>query len=143
MQPPTTNPASSSDPTNPFINDLGPQASATPVEEVNAPAGGGKKVTVGQIGKSGTYIFNGIITREEYNPDLMRWEALKNYDIMRRSDATVQALLDVIKLPILSATWSIQAASDDPIDIEIADWVRFNLFENNIVFTDLLSEIMT
>lgn len=123
--------------------DLAPRETATPIEEVTAPAGGGKKITVGQIGKSGTYIFNGIITREEYNPDLMRWEALKNYDIMRRSDATVQALLDVIKLPILSATWSIQAASDDEKDIEIANWVRFNLFENNIVFTDLLSEVMT
>lgn len=143
MQPSNNSPASLSDPNNPYQNDLGPEASATPTEEVTAPAGGGKKVQIGQIGKSGTYIFNGIITREEYNPDLMRWEALKNYDIMRRSDATVQAALEVIKLPILSATWSIQSASDDDRDQEIADWVRFNLFENNIVFSDLLSEIMT
>lgn len=140
---PTQSPASLSDPNNPYQNDLGPAQQAEPVEDVAAPAGGGKKVTVGQIGKSGTYIFNGIITREEYNPDLMRWEALKNYDIMRRSDATVQALLDVIKLPILSASWSVQAASDDQKDLDIADWVRFNLFDSNIVFTDLLSEVMT
>lgn len=140
MQPPTTNPLGN--PTNPYLSDLGPAASATPTEEVTAP-GDKRKVTIGQIGKSGTYIFNGIITREEYNPDLLRWEALKNYDIMRRSDAVVQALLEVIKLPILSATWTIQAASDDEQDIRIADWVRFNLFENNIIFTDLLSEVMT
>lgn len=142
MNPQNTSPASTSDPNNPYMNDLGPNNTATPVEEVSAPAKG-EKATIGQIGKSGTYLFNGIITREEYNPDLMRWEALKNFDIMRRSDATVQALLDVIKLPILSANWTIQAASDDPKDIEIADWVRFNLFENGISFSDLLSEVMT
>lgn len=141
MQPPNPSAPSLADPTNPYQNAFGPGQTATPIEDVKSPTG--ETVEKGQRGKSGTYIFSGIITREEYNPDLQRWEALKNYDIMRRSDATVQALLEVIKLPILSATWTVQAASDDPQDIEIADWVRHCLFEYKIVFPDLLSEILT
>lgn len=121
-------------------NGFGPAQTATPTEVVKSPSG--QAVTTGQIGKSGTFLFNGIITREEYNPDLMRWELLKNIDIMRRSDATIKAALKVVKLPILSTTWRIEAASDDPQDIEIADWVRFNLFDN-IDFPSTLSEVLT
>lgn len=140
MQPNQNAPTITS-PQNPYMQQLGPPESADPLVVVKSPTG--EEVSLGQRGKSGTYIFNGIITREEYNSDLMRWEALKNYDIMRRSDATVRATLKVCKLPILSATWTIEAATDEQKDIDIAEFVRNQLFESNITFPDLLNEIMT
>jgi hypothetical protein len=109
-------------------------------QEVKSPTG--DQVTTGQAGRSGTYIFSGIITNEEYNSDLTRWEALKNYDIMRRSDATIGAALSAVKLPIISATYSIQAASEDAADVDAADFVRRELFDREIDFVATLREIL-
>jgi phage gp29-like protein len=97
----------------------------------------------GEIGRSGTLIFNGLITSEEYNRDLIGKPALKVYDTMRRSDGTVAAALKACKLPILSADWSIEAASDTAQDIEVADFVRDQLFSAEVNFQDLLREALT
>lgn len=97
----------------------------------------------GEIGRSGTLIFSGLITSEEYNRDLIGKQALKVYDRMRRSDATVNASLLVCKLPILSTDWSVVPASDSPQDVEIADFVRDQLFSSNVNFQDFLREALS
>lgn len=93
-------------------------------------------------GYSGTLVFNGIITQEEYNKDLIGRKALEKYDIMRRSDATVRAALLACKLPILSTTWTVEAASDDPTHILQADFVRRELMGRAIDFTSFLREAL-
>lgn len=112
----------------------------TEPQDVKSPSG--QEVELGRRGQSGTYIFGGIITREEYNNDLIRFKGLEQYDIMRRSDGTVRAALKVCKQPILSATWNIEAASDKQADQDKAEFIRQQLFEN-INFYDVLSEILT
>lgn len=94
-------------------------------------------------GASGTYIYSGLITREEYNPKLTGKNAIKTYDQMRRSDATVRAVLQICKLPILSADWDIQPASEDAADEEIAEFVKNELFNHNVNFHDFLREGLT
>lgn len=95
-------------------------------------------------GQSGTVIFRGIITQEEYNAKLANTlSANKIYDTMRRSDATVRSTLQVCKLPILSSTWDIEAASDDEADQYIAEFVKDELFERNVNFTNFLKEALT
>jgi phage gp29-like protein len=96
-----------------------------------------------EIGQTGTAIYKGIITLEEYNNKMRGRQGLRLMDVMRRSDATVRATLQVCKLPILSTAWSIQPASDDKQDIEIADFVRRELMERNIVWHDFLREGLT
>lgn len=96
-----------------------------------------------QLGKSGTTIFSGYITGEEYNPNLTGKQAIKNYEIMRRSDATVHATLQVCKLPILSTRWKINPASDDEIDQQRAKFIQRELFERNVVFSNFLREGLT
>lgn len=118
-----------------------PTTDNLPVEPVRTPSG--QEAELGQIGRSGTYIFNGIITQEEYNADLYRTEALKIYDQMRRSDGTVSAILLACKLPIISVPWSIQPASDDEQDIKIANFVTQELMNRNIQFSDFLREGLT
>ncbi len=103
-----------------------------------------KTVSTGEIGQSGTLIFNGIITNEEYNRELVGKSALKIYDRMRRSDGTVAAAVRVCRLPIQSASWTMEAASDSAEDIKIADFVRQNLFNNeNFEFSELLREVLS
>lgn len=82
-----------------------------------------------QFGAYGTQIFHGFITGEEYNPDLSGHNGLRTFDEMRRSDASVRASLDIITLPIMGADWDIEAASDDPQDQLVAEFVKHNLFE--------------
>lgn len=139
---PTVNPmgAGAATVSNPY--DLLPMPTAAPVNNVETVSAPGGKVELGERGRAGTYIFGGIITQEEYNKDLQRWEALAVYDQMRRSDSTVRALLNAVKLPILSTMWSIQPASDDPQDIYVADFIRRELFSRNVTFSDLLREAL-
>jgi len=81
-----------------------------------------------ETGASGTNISQGIISGEEYNPKLTGANALKAYDEMRRSDATVKAALRAVKLPIKSAEYRIDAAADDENRV-VANVVHKSLFE--------------
>lgn len=83
----------------------------------------------GEIGKTGTEIFSGIISGEEYLSTLQGRQGLKKYDEMRRSDATVAAVLLAIKLPILGSVAKIKPASDTDEDKKVADFVKAALFE--------------
>jgi phage gp29-like protein len=105
---------------------------------LNLPAQSGQ-----EIGASGTYFFRGYITAEEYSIDLQGKYGLQVYDVMRKSDPTVHTILNVCKQPILSADWDIETASDDPKDVEIADRARYEFFNRNITFTDLMREGLT
>ncbi len=95
-------------------------------------------------GSSGTVIFKGLITQEEYNVRLSNpISANKIYDVMRRSDSTVRSTLQVCKLPLLSSQWGVEAASDDKMDQAIADFVNHELFERNLNFHNFLREGLT
>jgi phage gp29-like protein len=96
-----------------------------------------------ELGQSGTLIFNGIITGEEYNANLLSKNKLRIYDQMRRSDSTVHSTLLVCKLPIMAAVWDIQSASDDESDQYVARFVKNELLEKNIVWTDFLRQALT
>ncbi len=82
------------------------------------------------IGATGTAIFSGIITNEEYNPDFYWRDAQKIYDQMLRNDGQINAIRQMIELPIRQATWSIEPGSDDPADVEIASFVETCLFHD-------------
>lgn len=81
-----------------------------------------------EIGDSGTEILQGII-REDFNPKLSESRAMKVYDEMRRTDSTVRATLSAVSLPISSANWFVQPATDDAQDQEVADFVQSALME--------------
>jgi len=67
--------------------------------------------------------------RLEYNPKLRWREGLRQYDMMRRSDATVRATLRMFKTPILSARWYVEPASESTRDQNVADFIWKNLNE--------------
>lgn len=100
------------------------------------------KVTGPEIGDSGVNIFNGIITGEEYNSKLTGLNAIRIYDEMRRSDATVSATLKAVKLPIKSTKWFVEAASTEDKDVEIKEFIDYNLF-SSIKWQQTLNEILT
>lgn len=53
------------------------------------------------------------------------------YDEMALSDATCKALLWMMKLPMQGAVWDAEPASEDPVDVLIANAVRWNFGLND------------
>ncbi|WDL96396.1 phage portal protein family protein [Alicyclobacillus sp. ALC3] len=86
----------------------------------------------GEIGYTGNLIFAGL-PMDEYNPDLAFPKSLEVYDQMRRSDGQIAAVMNAMKLPIISAEWYVQADDDDAEGVqkskaeEIAEFVEDNL----------------
>ncbi len=99
-----------------------PQA-ATPLERTRA------QMETPPRGLPGTPIFHGFLADfGEYNSTLEGLSAVRTYEMMRRSDAQVAATLRVCELPIRMAEWDVRPATSDPLDQEIAAYVRENLF---------------
>ncbi len=86
-----------------------------------------------EYGATGTPIFGGFISGEDYNPKLDGAKALLVYDEMRRGDAQVNATMRVLKLPLQSSTWDIDPpdGSKDPQDQAIADFCASALFDDD------------
>jgi hypothetical protein len=83
-------------------------------------------------GVSGTMVMGGSIVGEEYNRELQGKAGIAMYDKMRRSDAQVRATLQVMKLPLLGATWAATPPEDgDEVDQQIADFVNLNIFDDD------------
>lgn len=92
--------------------------------------------SVEEHGVPGTVFISGQLVEEEYNADLRGSKGLVVYDKMRRSDGQVKAVLLVCELPLRAATWDIEPASDESKDVEVAEFVKENLFEEMTITWD-------
>jgi len=100
------------------------------------------KVRGPEYGQTGTSNWKGIISHD-YNPELDGVRAMTIYDEMRKSDGTISALLRVLKLPIRRANWYIKPASQEERDIEIADRISQNLFEEmSMTWDDVIRQAL-
>jgi hypothetical protein len=114
---------------------------ATPVKIPSAKPV--KKVKKGlEIGDTGTRILSGII-REEYNPKLQEARGVRIFDEMRKSDGSVRAAVLATTLPIRSANWYVEPASEEQTDKDIASFIEECLFEYlDITWPDLLRQAL-
>ncbi|MBV1778690.1 DUF935 family protein [Paeniglutamicibacter sp. ABSL32-1] len=101
-----------------------------------------KVLSSSEIGDTGVQFFNGVITGEEYNRNLTGRRGLVIWDEMRRSDATVSAALRAVKLPIKSTKFFAVPATEDGSDVQISDFVHWNLFKK-LKWKQVLGEILT
>ena len=77
-----------------------------------------------------------------YNPDdLIGKRGYAIYDQMQR-DAQVQACMTIKKLAVLSRGWEVHPASNDPNDVEVADFVRFALEDMRGSILDVLFNVL-
>lgn len=92
--------------------------------EIKLQASNGARPAMGEIGDTGTLIFdNQLMTAQDYNDALNPPQSYDVYDKMRLGDGTVAAALRVIKLPLLNADWKVEPASDSAEDREIAAFI--------------------
>lgn len=85
-----------------------------------------KALKAKEQGNSGTAIQGGQILMSDYNPKLSGKNAIPVYEEMR-NDASVNAGLEAIKLPIQSADITADPASEDEADVKIADEINEQL----------------
>jgi len=95
-----------------------------------------------ELGNSGVTFSSGVILSEDYNPKLNGLNAISIYEEMRRGDATVNAALEAIKLPILNADFLVDPASDDEKDRQVADFV-YDCLHHVVDWEKFLGEALT
>jgi hypothetical protein len=101
------------------------------------------KPTFRELGATGTQIFAGFVTEQDYNTDLNGVFAYDTYDKMRKGDGQVKAALTVIKLPLVNAEWKVVRASDSALDRMIAEVIEEDLFSNmNVSFNSWLRQML-
>lgn len=82
---------------------------------------------VREIGATGTSMYGGY-SSADYNSDFNGKSAIDKYEEMRKTDATVNATINALKLPVLQAEYFIMPAdANDPKQVEIAEFVRKNI----------------
>ena len=90
-----------------------PQAPDSAIRMADGPRDRGELMAA--QGASGNAFFRGFLDTEEYNSDLKGTTGAKTYQKMR-SDFQVEAVENIVTLPIKGASWEIEAyeKSDDP-----------------------------
>jgi phage gp29-like protein len=101
-----------------------------------------------EAGFSGTLIYNGIITGEDYNRDMTGVLGNRKFEIMRRSDSTIRGALQVVKLPVLSTTWKVEPVQEadgttTPVAQEKADFINYQLFNAKVKFDDFMRQALS
>lgn len=80
------------------------------------------------IGRSGTVNTRGFIQDREFNPLLIWPRNLDVYEAMSGTDPTVRWMLGLIEYPVRSAEYTVEPASEDPDDLEVAAGTEHMLF---------------
>jgi hypothetical protein len=83
-----------------------------------------------EYGQTGTIIVSGILTGNDYVPELTGTQRILKFDEMRKGDATVRAAMQAIKLPLQGAQWYIDAPKGMEEDDPMVEFVKRALFDN-------------
>ena len=88
-----------------------------------------------RVGSGGTTIYSGKLRYEEFNSELENDKGYGSYsrqgvyDKMRKTSAPIKRALWLLKLPMLAADPEATSVDDSKEELEIADIVSYNLFE--------------
>jgi len=111
-------------------------------EMAHEPGSATRRPSMREIGTTGVSVFGGILQSQDYNTDLHGDLLYDVYDRMRLADGQVKAGLSVVKLPLLRADWSIEAASDSARDHEIAEFIESDLMNMKLSWASTLRQAM-
>lgn len=100
------------------------------------------RVDLSAVGTTGLKRMGGII-REEYLRELRGPQGQSIYTEMSTQDAVLGGVLFAIEMLIRGMDWPVVPASQDPVDLENAEFVEGALRDMETPWKDLLSEILT
>ena len=101
-----------------------------------------ERVNYKQLGSTGLHRHGGDVY-EEFLPNL-RWPRAGNiFQEMADNDPVVGAILYLAEMLIRNAEWSTKAASDNPVDIEAAEFLYSCMHDMDMSWADTISEILS
>ena len=96
-----------------------------------------------RYGDSGSQRFAGFYF-DEYAVEWQNRDRFEIIESMRRGDAQIKAALRAVKSPILATRWDIVPASEEALDVEIAEFCKDTLFGMPLrSWNTFLREVMT
>ena len=95
-----------------------------------------------EIGTTGLTVYGGEIY-EEFLPQLSGSKLISTLREMRENDPIVGALLFVIEMLVRQVEWRVEAASDEPRDLEAADFLESCLEDMAETWADTLASILS
>ncbi len=104
------------------------------------PSDGGDPME--ELGVTGLEESGGRI-HEEFLPQLRGRRSIQVFKEMRDNDPTVGAMLFAIEMLIRQVEWRVEPASQQPGDIEVAEFVDSNFEDMAETWDDVLSEILS
>lgn len=113
-----------------------------PFEFVETEKQVGRPTVFSELGQTGLAHHGGIIF-EEFLGDVKGARGRKIYNEMRHNDPIVGAVVLAIKNLVRQVDWKIEPASDDPKDVEIAEFVESCMTDMATPWKRLISEILS
>lgn len=94
-----------------------------------------------EIGASGLRRFSGFVF-EEFLANLLQWKGAAIFKEMSWNDATINACLTAIEMLVRKVGWSVKPASNQPFDLEAADFLDSCRDDMSRSWGELINEII-
>jgi hypothetical protein len=95
-----------------------------------------------EIGRTGLKHFSGTLY-EEFLPELQGSRAAKVYTEMAENSPILGASLFAIESLLRGVPWAVEPASENPVDIELADFIDECRTDMSHTWEDFISEVLT
>lgn len=95
-----------------------------------------------EVGATGLRRFSGFIY-EDILQQLDGWQGIAIFKEMQYNDATVAAMLFAIRMLCRRVPWRVQEASDNPGDVEAAEFLETCMNDMSDTWTDTIDTILT
>ena len=95
-----------------------------------------------RIGDTGLKRYSGMVT-EEFLKDLQGEAGVRLFTEMKDNHPIIGAFLHAIQMLVRGVSWSVEAASSKPSDVEAADFVSSCMDDMEMSWQDTLSEILS
>lgn len=103
---------------------------------------GRQVVDMREVGATGLRRFSGFIY-EEFLQELTGWKGIAVYKEMGDNDATVGAVLYAIRMLCRRVAWNVTPASQQPADLEAADFLETCMNDMSQTWADYIVEVLS
>lgn len=94
-----------------------------------------------EIGATGLRRFSGFIF-EEFLQNLLQWKGAAIYKEMSWNDSTISACLTAIEMLIRKVEWGVKPASNQPYDLEAAEFLDSCRNDMSVTWSEMINEII-
>lgn len=95
-----------------------------------------------ELGRTGLKQYSGTLF-EEFLPQLQGQKGVQVYTEMKDNSPVIGSMLFAIEALLRSVDWEVEPVSDDPADLEAAEFVAQNMDDMDSTWEDFISEVLS